>query len=33
MEKNLQIEIVSSYFIQFIIYMLSTIKSKLGVII
>ena len=32
MEKNLQIEIMSSYFIQLIIYMLSTIKSKLGVI-
>ena len=32
MEKNLQIEIMSSYFIQLIIYMLSTIKPKLGVI-
>ena len=31
MEKNLQIEIMSSYFIQFVIHMLSTIKSKLGV--
>ena len=32
MEKNMQIEIMSSYFIQ-LIYMLSTMKSKLGVII
>ena len=33
MEKNqLQIEIMPSYFIQFITYMRSTVKSKLGLI-